>query len=254
MLTLLGVTSLWSQQKNEEKKTPLRTFTIIPVGRISDTYWTGEGEKTKAVAVDPGATPPPQLFYKNPKGEFVPLMLLLNSNSSSAVLNSPKLQIYRQAPTGKDDRPKPFIEADIPVVAGHYDVILWRQADKADWEDAKLLVISGNYSQYPKNSIRLVNINTKPIRVQIGSKVQDIPANSARILKIAPEDLGKNMKAKIAYSDDESWKFVLRSALKVKDGQRVNIIIYPSRVKERLCEIARFFQAEEPVTKPPKEQ
>lgn len=250
LLALLVISPLSAQQKPKQEKSPLRTFTIIPVGRISDTVWIGEGERTKAVAVDPGASPPPQLFYKDPKGEFVALNLLLNSNSPPAALNRPKLEIYRKAPSGDDDKPESFIEADIPATPGHYDVILWRRANKTDWEDARRLVMPGSYRRYPKNSIRLLNINTKPIRVQVGSKVQDIPASSARIIKIAPEDVGKNIKTRIAYANDKSWKFVLRSAIKIKDGQRVNIIIYPSRIKERLCEVARFFQPEAPALKP----
>lgn len=249
VLGLLSISPISAQQPEEEEKAPLRTFTVIPVGRISDTVWIGEGERTKAVAVDPGATPPPQLFYKNPKGKFEALTLLLNGNSTPAILNRPKLEIYQKAPSGEDDKPKPFIEADIPIQAGHYDVILWRRANKADWEDSRRLVMPSSYPRFPKNSIRLLNINAKPIRVQLGSEVHDIPASSARILKIPSEDVGKNIRTRIAYADDKSWKFVLRSAIKIKDGQRVNVIIYPSRIKERLCEVARFFQAEPAVIK-----
>lgn len=246
--------SLHAQTKQDEEIAPLRTVTVIPVGRISDTYWIGEGANTKAVAVDPGATPPPRMFYKNSKGKFEALNLLLNSNSTAVQINSPSLEIYQQAPSEKGDKPTPFVNASIPTALGHYDVILWRSANKDDWEDAKHLVVPSSLAAYPKNSIRLLNINPKPIRVQLGSEAQDIPANSARIIRIAQKDLGKSLKSKIAYVDGKTWKFVFRSAVKIKDGERINIIIYPSRVKGRLCEITKFYQHEPLVAKEEKKQ
>ena len=240
---------LFSQQKTgrEEKVVPLRTFAVISVGRVSDAQWRGNGPDQKVIALDPGATPPPTLFYRSREGKTERLSLFLNGIGRPGILGRETLHLLWEEPGGENAAGKSFARIKVPARPGHYDIILWRNNKAKDWKDCEKLVVPSTLKSFPPNSVRLLNINPRPVRFQFGEKVIDVRANSGRIIRLDEGEAGRHLRIRAGYRDKNRWVFVMRSTVRFRDKQRLSFIIYPSRTKGRLCEVARFVQPLPPV-------
>lgn len=225
----------------QDEKKPRATASLIPVGSNSDAYWVGEGPGIRAVAIDPGAAPPQSLAVETRDG-LVTIPTILNRPSPGLPVVGETLTVYASTTAAEDEKPPLFADFKIPSGSGHHDVFLARAADKATWEDPTAMVLRSNPTSFPAGSIRLVNLDSRPVRVQIGNASFDVAPTRATLATSDKLPAGKLLPIRAANPGKDGPLWIMRTGIRHDTSGRTNVIFYPSRKKDEAAKVVWYAQ------------
>lgn len=224
-----------------EEKPAVVTASLIPVGASSDARWLGEEASIRAVALDPGAAPPRNLLVRSNKG-YVPVPTILNRPTPALPVREGLLRVAVGGEIDEEGNPPTFGVYEISGESDHYDIFLTRRSDRKDWTDAMSLVLPSSNRRFPENSIRVVNLCSVVVLLRLDESKVAIHPRRAAVHRVLGESDGRTIHVEAAHPEGEEWNIFLRTILKLPQGGRINLIVYPIRGSEEGCRATWFHQ------------
>lgn len=229
-----------AQEASSGVPTKAFSLSLAVVGERSDVYWTGEGEKMEVHAQQPDAGLPKLLHLLNgkakdqAKGKDEPSRYTVQLNAAS-----PRFECSSspcQLATGKNGSYKKFASVKLPQPKGDYTVFLAQNIQLKNWNEPQQLVLSDSASNFSPGSVRIVNLSSLPILIQLGAETMDatVKPGKSKVLQEALSMTNANMLTLWYTTEKGRKKPAFRRKLDVHSKQRMNITCTNSNKPGRL--------------------
>ena len=215
------------------------TASFIPVGPRSKPKSVGQGADMRFVATDPDALPPRRLSLDREGAES---SLFTNLNRPTVPVSVPPgpLSLYDTSTIAEGASAPRFLTIDIPESPGHYDVFFTRDTKRADWTDCDTLVLPGSETDFPPNTVRLINLSDHPTIALINEERVALRPGGVQFAPFT----GEQVTIKGAFRAEERWRVLLNTRIASGDNSRINIVFYPRRSERTPAAASVYFQPE----------
>ena len=100
-----------------------------------------------------------------------------------------------------------------------------RDTKRADWTDCDTLVLPGSETDFPPNTVRLINLSDHPTIALINEERVALRPGSVQFAPFT----GERVTIKGAFLTEERWRVLLNTRIASGDNSRINIVFYPRR-------------------------
>lgn len=193
----------------------------------------------RAIPTDPYAMPPRRLSFDQ-EGTEGNIFTMLNRPTVPVPVAPGPLSLYDLTLTTEGVAPTLFRTLEIPESPGHYDVFLTRDPAQEGWEDCRTLIVPGSETNFPPNTVRLINLSDHPTIAMINEERVALRPGS---VQFAPFE-GDRVTIQGAFRTEERWRVLLNTRIASGDNSRINTVFYPRRSERTPAAASVYFQPE----------
>lgn len=193
-----------------------------------------------------GDHPPPEVVVREKRGEresFQTVPLGLNTPTGYVTYRGERsLVLLREDAEGGRSE---FATLAIPPLRADLTIFLLRNRRSNSWAEAPdARFFDNGFDAFPKDSVRLVNLSTVPIRAQVNDdRVRQINAGQSALVRIPREDQGI-LTYRIAAVVENEIVPLIDTATTTMPDTRFNLVVYDSDGSDARApvNIAQYFE------------